>query len=97
MTDGGSHFIHGAFRKMLAKYDVNHRIASPYHPQSSGQVQLSNKELKLIFQKTINRSRKNWSKKLDDALWAYKLHIKILWVCLHIKWFMERHFTYLSN
>ena len=32
MIDGGSHFIHGAFRKMLAKYDVNHRIASPYHP-----------------------------------------------------------------
>ena len=49
MTDGGSHFIHGAFRKMLAKYDVNHRIASPYHPQSSGQVELSNKELKLIL------------------------------------------------
>ena len=41
MTDGGSHFIHGAFRKMLAKYDVNHRIASPYHPQSSGQVELT--------------------------------------------------------
>ena len=34
MTDGGSHFIHGAFLKMLAKYDVNHRIASPYHPHS---------------------------------------------------------------
>ena len=45
MTDGGSHFIHGAFRKMLDKYDVNHRIASPYHPQSSGQVELSNREL----------------------------------------------------
>ena len=37
MTDGGSHFIDGAFRKMLAKYDVNHRTASPYHPQPSGQ------------------------------------------------------------
>ena len=49
-----SHFIHGAFRKMLAKYDVNHRIASPYHPQSSGQVELSNREIKLILQKTIN-------------------------------------------
>ena len=72
MTDGGSHFIHGAFRKMLAKYDVNHRIASPYQPQSSGQVELSNRELKLILQKTVNRSRKNWSKKLDDALWAYR-------------------------
>ena len=71
MTDGGSCFIHGVFCKMLAKYDVNHRIASAYHPQSSGQVELSNREIKLILQKTVNRSRKNWSKKLDDALWAY--------------------------
>ena len=76
MTDGGSHFIHGAFHKMLAKYDVNHRIASPYHPQCSGQVELSNRELKLISQKTVNRSRKNWSKKLDDALWAYRTAYK---------------------
>ena len=45
------------FRKMLAKYDVNHRIVSPYHPQSSGQVELSNRELKLILQKTVNRPR----------------------------------------
>src|SRR6187399_3031543 len=57
---------------MLSKYDVNHGIASPYHPQSSGQVELSNREIKLILQKTVNRSRKNWSKKLDDALWAYR-------------------------
>ena len=34
ITDGGSHFIHGVFRKALAKYDFNHRIASPYHPQT---------------------------------------------------------------
>ena len=51
MTDGGSHFNHGAFRKILAKYDVNHRIASPYHPQSSGQVELTNRELKINFAK----------------------------------------------
>ena len=47
MTDGGSHFTHGAFRKALAKYDVNHRIASPYHPQTSGQVELTNREIKV--------------------------------------------------
>ena len=76
MTDGGSHFIHGAFRKMLAKYDVNHRIVSPYHPHSSGQVELSNRELKLILQKTVNRSRKNWPKKFNDALWAYRIAYK---------------------
>ena len=71
MTDGGSHFICGAFRKLLAKYDVNNRITSPYHPQSIGQAELSNREINLILQKTVNISRKNWSKKLDDALWAY--------------------------
>ena len=46
MTDGGSHFIHGAFRKVLAKSDVNHRVSSPYHPQTSGHVELTNREIK---------------------------------------------------
>jgi hypothetical protein len=59
MTVGGSHFIHRGFRKTLARYDVNHRIASAYHPQISGQVELSNREIKSILQKTVNRSRKN--------------------------------------
>ena len=67
MTDGGSHFTHGAFRKALAKYDVNHKISSPYHPQTCGQVELTNREIKLILQKTVNSSRKDWSKKLGDA------------------------------
>ena len=76
MTDGGSHFTHGTFRKALAKYDVNHRISSPYHPQTSGQVELTNREIKLILQKTVNSSRKDWSKKLGDALWAYRTAYK---------------------
>jgi hypothetical protein len=76
MTDGGSHFIHGDFRKTLAKYDVNHRITSAYHPQTSGQVELSNREIKSILQKTINRSRKKWASKLNDALWAYRTAYK---------------------
>ena len=38
ITDGGSHFLHGVFRKTLAKYGVNHRVASPYHPQTSGRI-----------------------------------------------------------
>ena len=61
---------------MLAKYDVKHRIASPCHPQSSGQDELCNREIKLILQKTVNRSRKNWSKKIDYALWSYSTAYK---------------------
>src|SRR3954464_1005526 len=59
ITDGGSHFTHGDFRKSLAKYDVKHKIASPYHPQTSGQVELTNGEIKLILQKTVNSFRKD--------------------------------------
>ena len=48
----------------------------PYHPQSSGQVEVSNREIKQILQKTVNASRKDWSIKLDDALWAYRTAFK---------------------
>ncbi|CAA7054483.1 unnamed protein product [Microthlaspi erraticum] len=47
-----------------------HKIATPYHPQTSGQVEVSNKQIKAILHKTVNSSRKDWSEKLDDALWA---------------------------
>ena len=93
MTYGGSQFIHGAFRKTLAKYDVNHRISSAYHPQTSGQLELSNREIKSILQKTVNKSRKNWASKLNDALWAYITAYKTQWVSLLIKWFMEKLVT----
>ena len=76
MTDGGSHFTHGAFRKALAKYDVNHMISSPYHPQTSGQVELTNREIKLILEKTVVSSRKDWSRNLGHALWAYRTAYK---------------------
>jgi transposase InsO family protein len=46
VTDGGTHFMEGTFRKILHKYGLTHRVASPYHPQTSGQVELSNREIK---------------------------------------------------
>jgi transposase InsO family protein len=93
MTHGGSHFIPGGFRKTLARYDVNHRIALAYHPQTNGQVELSNREIKSILQKTVNKSRKNWASKLNDALWAYRTAYKNPMVCLLTKWFMEKPVT----
>ncbi|XP_073057295.1 uncharacterized protein [Primulina eburnea] len=61
---------------LLAKYGVRHKVATPYHPQTSGQVEVSNKELKRILEKTVDASRKEWSRKLDDALWAYRTAFK---------------------
>jgi hypothetical protein len=45
ITDGGSHFLHGVLRKTLENYGLDHRVGSPYHPKTSGQVELSNREL----------------------------------------------------
>ena len=47
-----------------------------YHPQSNRQVEISNREIKNILEKTVSTSRKDWSVKLDDALWAYRTAYK---------------------
>eukprot|EP00257_Ricinus_communis_P017214 XP_015575608.1 uncharacterized protein LOC107261384 [Ricinus communis] len=57
-------------------YEVHHRVGLSYHPQSSGQVEMSNREIKTILDKTVANSRKDWSVKLDDALWAYRTTFK---------------------
>ena len=73
---GGSHFCNRQFENLLSKYGVTHKIATPYHPQTCGQVEVSNREIKRILEKTVNASRKDWSLKLDDALWAYRTAFK---------------------
>ena len=71
ISDGGSHFISKHFEKLLQRFGVRHKVATPYHPQTSGQVEVSNRQIKAILEKTVSISRKDWSTKLDDALWAY--------------------------
>ncbi|XP_075088345.1 uncharacterized protein LOC142170351 [Nicotiana tabacum] len=72
LSDGGSHFYNKAFTGLLDKYGVKYKVATPYHPQSSGQVEVSNREIKSILAKTVNENMTDWSRKLDDALWAYR-------------------------
>ncbi|XP_070007381.1 uncharacterized protein [Nicotiana sylvestris] len=76
ISDGGTHFCNRAFEKFLAKYDVRHKVATPYHPQTSGQVEVSNREIKSVLTKTVNTTRNDWERKLDDALWAYRTAFK---------------------
>jgi len=76
ISDGGSHFIDKTFRKCLSELGVDHRVATPYHPQTSGQAETSNKQIKNILQKTVNAMGKVWRSKLPEALWAYRTAYK---------------------
>ncbi|XP_073036800.1 uncharacterized protein [Primulina eburnea] len=62
--------------KVLAKYDVKHKVTLAYHPQANGQAEVSNRRIKQILEKTVKTNRKDWALKLDDALWAYRTTYK---------------------
>jgi hypothetical protein len=76
ISDGGTHFCNRNLQSLLHKYSVTHKVATPYHPQTSGQVELSNREIKHILEKTVRPDRKDWSLRLNDALWAHRTAFK---------------------
>ena len=51
ISDGGLHFCNWPFEALIRKYCIIHKVATPYHPQTSGQVELANKEIKILFGK----------------------------------------------
>jgi hypothetical protein len=59
ISDGGTHFYNKPFESLMKKYGITHKVAIPYHPQTSGQVELANREIKQILKKTVNPNRKN--------------------------------------
>ncbi|GJY11693.1 reverse transcriptase domain-containing protein, partial [Tanacetum coccineum] len=76
ISDRGTHFYNDQFAKVMLKYGVTHRLSTTYHPQVSGQVEVSNRGLKRILKRTVGENRAFWSDKLDDALWAFRIAYK---------------------
>nr|GEZ33056.1 reverse transcriptase domain-containing protein [Tanacetum cinerariifolium] len=76
IRDRGTYFCNDKFAKVMSKYGVTHRLASAYHPQKSGQVEVSNQGLKRILKRMVGKKRASWSEKLEDALWALKTAYK---------------------
>ncbi|GKE50073.1 reverse transcriptase domain-containing protein [Tanacetum coccineum] len=68
--------VEAKFSKVMSKYEVTHRLATAYHPQTSGQVEVSNRGLKCILERTVGKNLASWSDKLDDALWAFRTAFK---------------------
>lgn len=65
------------FESLLKKHGVKHKVATQYHPQTSGQVEVSNRQIKAILEKMVGKTKNDWAMKLDDTLWAYRTAYKI--------------------
>jgi hypothetical protein len=95
ISNGGTHFTDKGFHRYLMKHGICHNVATPYHPQTSGQAEISNKQIKNILQKWSTK----W--KLHGKI-DYPMHyglteqpIRHHWACCHISWFMGRPVIYL--
>ncbi|GJZ24410.1 reverse transcriptase domain-containing protein [Tanacetum coccineum] len=55
--------------------EVTHRLSRLF-TTTSGQVEVSNRGLKRILERTVGENRASWSDKLDDALWAFRTAYK---------------------
>nr|GEW33207.1 DNA-directed DNA polymerase [Tanacetum cinerariifolium] len=76
ISDRRTHFCNDQFTRVMIKYGVTHRLATAYHPQTSGQVEVSNRGLKRVLERMVGENRASWSDKLDDALWDFRTAFK---------------------
>nr|GEU87828.1 reverse transcriptase domain-containing protein [Tanacetum cinerariifolium] len=76
ISDRETYFCNDQFTRAMIKYGVTYRLATAFHPQTSGQVEVSNRGLKRILERTVGENRTSWSDKLDDALWAFRTTYK---------------------
>ncbi|GJY08401.1 putative ribonuclease H-like domain-containing protein [Tanacetum coccineum] len=76
ISDRGTHFCNSQLEKALQKYGVTHKLSTAYHPQTNGQTEVANRAIKRILERSVRYNLKNWSKKLDDALWVFKTAYK---------------------
>ncbi|GJW05230.1 retrotransposon protein, putative, ty1-copia subclass [Tanacetum coccineum] len=76
ISDRGTHFCNKIMDNTMKRYGFNHRFSTSYHPQTSGQFENTNRALKRILEKTVKDNPAIWSRKLDEALWAFRTAYK---------------------
>lgn len=54
ISDRGVHFCNDIMEAFLKKYNVTHRVLTTYHPQTNGQVEVSNREVNFVLEKIVN-------------------------------------------
>nr|GEY02677.1 reverse transcriptase domain-containing protein [Tanacetum cinerariifolium] len=76
ISDHETHLCNDQFVKVMLKYGVTHRLATAYHPQTNRHVEVSNRGLKRILERTVGENCGSWLDKLGDTLWAFRTAFK---------------------
>ena len=57
-SDRRSHFLNKVFDKLMGRYGIKHIMSLAYHPQTNGQAEISNREIKKILEKDCKLQQK---------------------------------------
>nr|XP_016439194.1 PREDICTED: uncharacterized protein K02A2.6-like [Nicotiana tabacum] len=97
ISDGGTHFCNKLLDNVLAQYGVKHKVATAYHPQTSGQVEVSNREIKQILEKTVGQVGKIGLQSLMMLYGHTGPPTKLQSEPPLTSWFMGKHAIYRLN
>ncbi|GJR70112.1 reverse transcriptase domain-containing protein [Tanacetum coccineum] len=76
ISDRGTYLCNSQLEKALQKYGVTHKLSTAYHPQTNEHTKVTNRAIKRILERSVGYNPKNWSEKVDDALWAFRTAYK---------------------
>eukprot|EP00253_Pinus_taeda_P031515 PITA_31515 len=76
ITDNSATFKSKKMINFCHKYHITLGHSTAYYPQGNGLAESSNKSLINIIKKVLEENKKNWHKKLVNALWADRLTTK---------------------
>lgn len=62
IIDGDSNFCNMTLlmKVFFHMYNMTHKVSTPYFPQSNGQEEVSNTEIKQVLENTLASTQKDW-------------------------------------
>nr|XP_027124429.1 uncharacterized protein LOC113741154 [Coffea arabica] len=91
VSDRGTHFCNKTIAAIFRRYGVLHKVSTSYHPQTNGQAEASNREIKSILEKMVRPDRKDWSVRLEMHYGHIGRHTRHPLACPLTDWYLESH------